>query len=205
MWALLCTVLGAVLMLGSGTLVVAAEFLQNRLARAIPEGNLFGGDRSDGDIEGPLNILLAGLDTRPSRPHEPPRADSVLIVHVPADLDHAYLISLPRDALVEIPPFPETGYGGGTDRLNAAMLYGARQLPGEELPDLERGFRLLAETVSQLTGITRFDAGGVIKFEGFVGIVDALGGITVELEEEIYSEHRQPDGRHRPLNPNGEG
>lgn len=205
-WAVLCTVVGALLMVGSGALVVAAELVQSRLARAIPEGNLFGGgEQSDGDVTGPLNILLAGLDTRPSRPHEPPRADSMLIVHIPAGLDHAYLISLPRDTIVEIPPFPETGHPGGTGRLNSAMQIGARQLEGEELPDLERGFRLLAQTISQLTGIERFDAGGVIKFEGFVGIVDALGGITVELEEEIYSEHRHPDGSHRPLNPNGDG
>jgi LCP family protein required for cell wall assembly len=205
-WAVLCTVIGALLMVSSGMLVVAAELVQSRLARAIPEGNLFSdGELPGGDITGPLNILLAGLDTRPSRPHEPPRADSVLIVHIPDGLDHAYLVSLPRDTIVEIPPFPETGYPGGVGRLNSAMQVGARQQEGEELPDLERGFRLLAQTVSQLTGITQFDAGGVIKFEGFVGIVDALGGITVELEEEIYSEHRRPDGSHRPLNPNGDG
>src|SRR5690606_18055177 len=80
-----------------------------------------------------------------------------------------------------------------------------KQLEGEELPNLERGFRLLAQTMSELTGIESFDAGAVIKFEGFVEIVDALGGITVELDQEIYSEHRQPNGKHRPPNPYGEG
>lgn len=199
---MLCAVFGAVLMLVSGGVLVATELAIVRITRALPQGNLFGGDDPEpgADIEGPLNILLAGLDTRPSRPNEPARADSIMILHVPAGLDRGYLISLPRDARVAIPPFPETGFPGAfEERLNSAMFFGSQQLPGEERPDLERGFRLLARTASQLTGVTAFDAGAVIKFEGFVGVVDAMGGITVDLEEEIYSRHRQPDGTHRPL------
>ena len=46
-WAVLCTVIGALLMVSSGMLVVAAELVQSRLARAIPEGNLF----SDGSSQ----------------------------------------------------------------------------------------------------------------------------------------------------------
>jgi LCP family protein required for cell wall assembly len=207
-WAVLCAVFGALLMVTAGTVVVAAELVSSRISGAITQGDLFGeeeDERYGEDIEGPLNILIAGLDTRPSRPHEPPRADSVMVIHITEGLDRGYLISLPRDALVEIPAFPETGYLGGQDRLNSAMFLGARQQPGEQLPNLERGFQLLAQTVGGLTGIDRFDAGAVIKFEGFVEVVDALGGITVELEEEIYSRHRHPDGSHRPLNPHGEG
>lgn len=200
-WAVLCTVLGALVMLVAGGTLVAYEVLKERYA--VEQRDLFGdtdeGEEYGQDVEGPLNILLAGLDTRPSRPEEPPRADAVLIVHIPAGMDRGYFISLPRDALVDIPPMEETSYLGGRDRLNAAMRHGARQIEGEELPNPERGFRLLAETVSDLTGIDRFDAGAVVRFEGFVDIVDALGGISVELEEEIVSRHRQPDGTHRPL------
>lgn len=210
-WAVLCAVFGTLLAVTSGGVLVATEFALSRFSGAVTQGNLFdreeeGDDENFGeDISGPVNILLAGLDTRPSRPEEPARSDSTMILHVPRGLDRGYLISLPRDALVEIPPFPDTGYPGGRDRLNAAMFHGSRQVADEELPDLERGFRLLAQTVGQLTGIERFDAGVVVKFQGFVGIVDALGGITVDLEEEIYSKHRHPDGSHRPLNPNGDG
>ncbi|QSB17129.1 LCP family protein [Natronosporangium hydrolyticum] len=195
-------------MVTSGSVLIAAEVMSARISGAITQGDLFGEEDDEHygeDIEGPLTFLLAGLDTRPSRPEEPPRADSVMLLHVPAEMDRGYLISLPRDALVEIPAFPETGYLGGQDRLNSAMFLGARQQAGEELPNLERGFRLLAQTVGQLTGVERFDAGAVIQFEGFVEVVDALGGITVELDEEIYSRHRHPDGSHRPLNPHGEG
>lgn len=199
-WAVLCAVFGALLLVGSGGALVVSEVLQARYA--IEQQDLFGPEdeeRYGEDIEGPLNVLLVGVDTRPSRPHEPARADAIILVHVPAEMDRGYFISLPRDTLVEIPPFPETNYPGGQDRINAAMFYGSRQQEGEELPDLARGFRLMQQTVRALTGLEYFDAGAVVKFEGFVEIVDALGGITVELEEEIYSRHRQPDGSHRPL------
>jgi len=194
----------------AGGVLVAVEWAINRYEGAIEQRDLFGtinepraayGD----DIEGPLNILLAGLDTRPSRPHEVPRADAIMIVHVNRDLDQAYMVSLPRDLLVQIPPYPPTGYPGGTGRINSAMAHGAQQLPGEELPNIARGFELLAATVSDVTGIEYFDAGAVINFEGFTKIVDAMGGITMEIEERIVSRHRMPDGRHRPVNPYGEG
>lgn len=209
-WAVAVVAVGAVLMVLAGGLLVAIEWAIARYEGAIEQRNLFGDlneprARYGEEIRGPLNILLAGLDTRPSRPHEVPRADAIMIIHVNESLDQAYMISLPRDLLVEIPPYPRTGFGGKVDRLNSAMAYGAQQLEGEELPDVARGFELLAATVSNLTGIQYFDAGAVINFEGFTKIVDAMGGITLEIEERIVSRHRQPDGRHRPVNPHGEG
>lgn len=203
-WAVLCTVLGAVLVVASGGLVVASEWVLARYDLA--QRDLFDQEeRYGGDVEGPLNILVAGLDTRPSRPEEPPRADSIMLIHVDEELRHGYLISLPRDLLVEIPPLPRTGFAGGNDRLNAAMAYGSQPVGDGDLPDLERGFAHLARTVAQLTGVPQWDAGLVIDFEGFVDVIDALGGVTMELDERIVSEHRQPNGEHRPLNPDGQG
>lgn len=200
-WAVTLAVVGAVLALVSGGLWAAGHAL---LARYDPEQqDLFGQPAHGQDIAGPLNMLLVGVDTRPHRPEVPARADTIMILHVDESLRRGYLVSLPRDLLVDIPPFPESGFPGGHDRLNAAMAYGSQQLPGEELPDVPRGFALLAETVGELTGITRWDAGAVIDFEGFEGMVDALGGVTVELPERVVSEHRQPDGQHRPLGPDG--
>lgn len=203
-WAILCAVLGGLLMLGSGGVLVAAELVFNRISGAIPQSDLFGGEEQPGetygeDIRGPLNILLAGVDTRRSRPDETPRADAIVVVHITESLDRGYMISIPRDALVDIPPDPASGYLGGTDRINAAMFHGADPQPGESKPNVERGFALLAKTVRQLTGIEHFDAGVVMRFEGFRDIVDALGGVRIRLDERIISEHRQPDGTHRPV------
>lgn len=200
-WAVLCAVFGGLLMLGTGSVLVAAEVVLNRISGAIPQGDLFGeeeqGETYGEDIKGPLNILLAGIDTRRSKPDETPRADAIVVVHVNASLDHAYLISIPRDALVDIPADPAAGYLGGRDRINSAMFHGANPQPGEDGPNVDRGFALLAKTVSNLTGIEYFDAGVWMRFEGFRDIVDALGGVSVRLDERIVSEHRKPDGTHR--------
>jgi anionic cell wall polymer biosynthesis LytR-Cps2A-Psr (LCP) family protein len=197
----LCAVFGGLLMLGAGGVLVAAELVFNRISGAIPQGDLFGeeeqGETYGEDIEGPVNILLAGIDTRRSQADQTPRADAIVVVHVNESLNRGYMISIPRDALVDIPADPASGYLGGTDRINSAMFHGADPQPGEDGPNVERGFALLARTVSALTGIDNFDAGVVMRFEGFRDIVDALGGVRVRLDERIVSEHREPDGTHR--------
>lgn len=205
-WARLCTVFGAVLTLLSGAVLVGSEALRMRYEGAVGQGDLFG-DQAAGaterksDIKGPLNILLVGIDPRNEK--TPPLADSILIMHVPAGLDRAYLFSLPRDLRVDIPAFEKGRYPGGEDRLNAAMSLGSR-VAGKN-PSAVQGFELLSKTIVNYTGIKRFDAGAIINFSGFQKIVDAMGGVEMYIEREVRSEHREPDGRHRKPNPYGEG
>jgi polyisoprenyl-teichoic acid--peptidoglycan teichoic acid transferase len=218
-WA--APIAAVVVLLAAGALV--ANALQVRYA--IPEDDLFGdacepnqsrcGDGATpspsvsptpepgADITGPLNILLAGIDPRASDPTWVPNADAVLILHIPASLSRAYLFSLPRDLLVDVPAYEPTGYPGGRTKLTHAMSNGAR-LPGQ-LPDTALGFALLAETVSDYTGIERFDAGAVLNFAGFTELVDAVGGVDLYVDQRVVSEHREPDGTHRTLQPGGGG
>ncbi|MGI5212273.1 LCP family protein [Plantactinospora sp. CA-290183] len=207
-WARLCTIFGAVLVVLSGVVLVGFEAVLARYEGAVAEEDLFG-DKSAGaaaekksDIKGPLNILLVGID--PRQPETPPLADSIMVLHVNATLDSAYLFSMPRDLLVDIPRFDKAGYPGDRTKLNAAMAHGSR-VPGERLPDAAQGFELLSLTVSKVTGIKRFDAGGIINFGGFLKIVDAMGGVTMYIDQNVKSEHRRPDGTHRTLRPGGGG
>jgi polyisoprenyl-teichoic acid--peptidoglycan teichoic acid transferase len=147
-------------------------------------------------IKGPLNMLLVGIDPRESIPTWQPHADAVLIMHVAAALDRAYLFSLPRDLRVDIPAFPKAHYGGGLTKLTHAMSYGAR-VPGTSIPSVAQGFQLLAKTVTSYTGITRFDAGAVLNFGGFSRLVDALGGVDMYVDQKVVSIHREPNGNHR--------
>jgi anionic cell wall polymer biosynthesis LytR-Cps2A-Psr (LCP) family protein len=156
------------------------------------------------NIAGPLNILLVGIDTRVEQPAWQPNADAVLILHVAEELDRAYLFSLPRDLLVDVPASEEAGFGGQRTKLTNAMSVGAR-VPGSDRPDDEQGFALVAETVSDYTGIERFDAGAVLKFPGLIKLVDALGGIDIDVDQRVVSLHKQPDGTSRPLQPGGGG
>ncbi|MFR9774757.1 LCP family protein [Micromonospora sp. MS34] len=148
------------------------------------------------DIRGPLNLLLVGVDTRVSVPGWEPHADAVLVLHVPAGLGRAYLFSLPRDLVVDIPAYPKSGYPGGRTKLTHAMSYGSR-VPGDKLhPSTAQGYELLRSTVSRYTGL-RIDAGAVITFGGFDKLVTALGGVDLYVDQRVTSIHRRPDGRYR--------
>ncbi|MFD6566712.1 LCP family protein [Micromonospora profundi] len=205
-WARICTVFGAVLTMLSGAVLVGTEVLMARYEGAVGKADLFG-DQAAGakekksDIKGPLNILLVGID--PRTPTAAPLADSIMVLHVPTSMDRAYLFSVPRDLYVDIPPFKKANFHGEKTKINAAMSRGSH-VPGGN-PDAARGFELLATTVQNVTGIKRFDAGAIINFTGFQKIVDAMGGVTMYVEREVKSEHKQPDGKARPGNPRGEG
>ncbi|MGI5212434.1 LCP family protein [Plantactinospora sp. CA-290183] len=127
---------------------------------------------------GPLDFLLLGLDGGDGRDNGH-RADSVLMVHVPADRSRLYLISLPRDLGVEV---PDRGFA----KLNEAFYHGSHR-PGER-PDLVAGTELTERTVTALTGV-RFEATATMTYAGLREVTDALGGVRVCLPETVHSVH----------------
>ncbi|WP_225878860.1 LCP family protein [Spongiactinospora rosea] len=91
------------------------------------------------------------------------RTDTMMLLHIPASGGRPTLVSLPRDSYVQIP-------GKGRNKLNAAYAFG-------------RG-KLLVRTVEQATGI-HIDNYMEIGFAGFVGIVDAIGGVEINVKQNI--------------------
>lgn len=104
---------------------------------------------------GSQRAVLLGSD---ARAEEPSRSDTIVITRAGRGS-----LSVPRDTLVEIP-------GVGEDKINAALVYGG--------PDLT------VETLEDLTGVGIGDY-VVLDFGGVEEIVDALGGVTVDVEEPI--------------------
>jgi LCP family protein required for cell wall assembly len=137
-------------------------------------------------IEGALNLLLVGIDVRPDW-DAGARSDTIMIVHIPASHDQAYLISIPRDWRVPIPANPETNYRGGTDKINAAFEFGYRG-GGTEIEKRARGFKLLARTLNKQTGIT-FNGAALIDFQGFQAVIRALGGVDMCIDQRASSIH----------------
>jgi polyisoprenyl-teichoic acid--peptidoglycan teichoic acid transferase len=86
------------------------------------------------------------------------RADTIVVTKAGGGM-----LAVPRDTLVDIP-------GVGEDKINAAFAAGG--------PDLT------AETVGNLTGVP-VDDYVVVDFGGVKDIVDAMGGITLEVDEPI--------------------
>jgi LCP family protein required for cell wall assembly len=148
------------------------------------------------DITGPLDLLLIGVDTRVSIPDWEPHADALMLLHVDADLASGYLYSLPRDLRVDMPAFAPTGFGGGRYKITEAMSRGSR-VPGSKRPNVKQGYALLTKTISAYTGIKRFQAGAILTFAGLSRLTDALGGVTLRIDQKVVSLHRRPDGTMR--------
>ncbi|GLW28023.1 LCP family protein [Actinoplanes regularis] len=181
-WARFGVALGCLLTVPAGGALVAGTAVAGVSLPGIPAV-----------APGPLNILLVGIDPRDT--HTAPLADSIIVAHVPADRSGTVLFSIPRDLVVRIPAFPKSGSGAQRTKINAAMALGSRI--GERSYSVAQGFELLAQTVGNVTGIGRFDAGAVLNFGGFRKLVDAMGGISVVVDQNVVSEHRKPDGEPR--------
>ncbi|TMR28100.1 LytR family transcriptional regulator [Nonomuraea zeae] len=91
------------------------------------------------------------------------RTDSMMLLHIPEGSDKPTLVSLPRDSAVTIP-------GRGRDKLNAAYASG--------------GPKLLVRTVETVTGV-HIDHYMEIGFAGFVDIVDAVGGVEINVRADV--------------------
>ncbi|WP_233625011.1 LCP family protein, partial [Actinoplanes sp. ATCC 53533] len=149
-------------------------------------------------LTGAKNILLVGIDARKNQASGTPiRSDSIILLHISADLRQGYLISLPRDSYVSIPAYDngKMSWAGGKSKINAAFAYGSRGLNGPEA--LSRGFELLTVTVKKVTGITP-DAGAIIDFQGFRKVVEVLGRVCMYVDEDTTSIHIGRDRSGKP-------
>jgi polyisoprenyl-teichoic acid--peptidoglycan teichoic acid transferase len=158
--------------------------------------------RQESTIRGPLDLLLIGVDTRVSVPDWQPHADAIMLLHVEEDLRSGYLTSLPRDLRVDIPAFDKNGFSGGNYKLTEAMSHGAK-VPGTDRANPAQGYQLLSRTISDYTGIEKFDAGAILTFAGLSRLTDALGGVTLTIDQKVLSKHKKPDGQNRTLKAGG--
>jgi LCP family protein required for cell wall assembly len=174
--------------------VAAGLFLERQRAydrniRRIPGAFPAESDRPARTAGRAQNWLLVGSDRRADRAttgrdaNQPlwrygaQRADTIMLVHLPADRDRAYLVSFPRDAWMPI-------QGHGKAKLNAAFSFG--------------GPPLLIATIEGLTGV-RVDHVAILDFEGFKSMADALGGVNVRVGGTVRDPARQvvwPAGTH---------
>lgn len=110
--------------------------------------------------DGVVNILLIGNDSRENGTDG--RSDAMILVSVSSKTKTIYMTSLLRDMYVKIPGYKD-------NRLNAAYSYG--------------GAELLMETIEQNFDIP-VNRYVLVNFEAFAGLVDAVGGVELELSSE---------------------
>jgi LCP family protein required for cell wall assembly len=192
MWARLAVIVGALLMVASGGTIMAGRILINQAMSDFTTTNMLGGDAAAGptgsNIDGAINILLVGIDKRPEgSPETGVLSDTIVVLHVPASHDQAFLISIPRDTRAQIPPYPPTHYPGSTEKINAAFGYGYRG-DGTEVERRARGVDLLARTINKMSGI-RFNGAALIDFPGFEAVIRELGGVDMCIDQRAVSSH----------------
>ncbi|GCE00140.1 LCP family protein [Embleya hyalina] len=140
------------------------------------------------------NVLVIGSDSRAGGNDaygggqgDVGRSDTAFLLHVYADRRHAVAVSIPRDALVEIPPcrLPDGSWTGPRTNtmFNAAFSVG----------DTTRGNPACTQnTVEKLTGL-RVDHTVVIDFAGFAEMTSAVGGVDVCVPTDVYAGDLNPN------------
>jgi polyisoprenyl-teichoic acid--peptidoglycan teichoic acid transferase len=117
------------------------------------------------------NLLLLGTDRRPGWTNW--RTDSMMIVGIDHEYGRAAILSIPRDLYVNVP-----GYGQA--RINQVDYIGEKTLKVEG-----GGPALLSQVISQTLGIST-NHWVRIELKGFEQMVDALGGVDMQLDCPFY-------------------
>lgn len=112
-----------------------------------------------GEGEHIINILLIGQDRREGQGRQ--RSDAMILCTVNRDEKTVTLTSFMRDMYVKIP-------GYGANRINASYEMG--------------GMQLLDATLEQNFGV-QIDGNVEVDFDGFMEVIDMLGGIEIELKD----------------------
>jgi polyisoprenyl-teichoic acid--peptidoglycan teichoic acid transferase len=117
-------------------------------------------------LANPSTILLLGTDHGPGAGRQGARrSDSIMLVRTdPARGRTAYL-SIPRDLRVDVP-------GRGFNKINAAYQFG--------------GADLAIRTLREFTGL-KINHVAVVDFRNFERLIDALGGVTIDVPDPIVS------------------
>jgi polyisoprenyl-teichoic acid--peptidoglycan teichoic acid transferase len=120
-------------------------------------------------LKKPMVLLLIGMDRNiltpqsHDNPKALPRTDTLILTFIDPARRKISLVSIPRDSLVVIP-------GHGLDRINDASVLG--------------GYQLTKRAIRELTGI-KVNRYAVINFEGFVKLVDLLGGVEINVDKKM--------------------
>lgn len=120
-----------------------------------------------GEAEDRITFLLLGMG---GEGHEGPLlTDTILIAHIQPSTRRATLVSIPRDLFVPLP-------NGGFEKVNAINAYAERG--GGEGATAVRD--ALAHTLDM-----RIPYHVRVDFRGFAGLIDAIGGVTIDVERTI--------------------
>ncbi|MCX7683240.1 MAG: LCP family protein [Anaerolineae bacterium] len=125
----------------------------------------------------PVTLLLLGVDWR-GPGSELQNTDTLMLFYLDQEARRIVILSIPRDLYVDIP-------GHGQGRINTAYALGERDGTG--------GLALACQTVSATLGIPVQHA-VLVDFNAFITLVDAIGGVEVDVPYPIADPHYPDSG-----------
>ncbi len=133
-------------------------------------------------LAAPISLLILGTDGESDTSDE---TDALMLLYLDAEAQRAFLLSIPRDLYVGRP---------GHEQARAGSIYRL----GEQ-DETTGGLVLARETISATVGLPVQQA-ALVRFDGFVALIDAIGGVDVEVPHPI-EDPAFPDGHggHDPL------
>ncbi|KAA8887481.1 LytR family transcriptional regulator [Nocardia colli] len=177
-------------------------------------------------LAGDVNILLIGLDTRKDQDgNDLPKeildqlhagdgeeggynANTLILVHIPADMKKIVAVSIPRDDYVKVSGIPgytdvkiKEAYGLKKAAVQDQLInQGTTDSKALERAGREAGRASIVQAVRDLTGVP-IDRFGEVTLAGFYDLAKALGGVEVCLNKPVndsyYSGADFPAGRQR--------
>ncbi|MFI9568539.1 LCP family protein [Streptomyces rishiriensis] len=146
------------------------------------------GTKANSDGQTALNILLIGSDARDTAANQklggakydfggPPLADVQMLLHVSADRSNMSVVSMPRDTLLDIPKCTDPDDGTTYPALHGGMTNASLSRGGPGCT---------VATWEKLTDI-HIDHFMMIDFAGVVAMADAIGGVPVCVDANVYS------------------
>ncbi len=115
----------------------------------------------------PVSILILGADGEGATSNE---TDALMLLYLDAETSRAFLLSIPRDLYVEVPGFGQARAGG---------VYGL-----DEQDRVDGGLTLAREAISATLGLP-VQRAALVRFDGFVALINAIGGVDVEVPHTI--------------------
>ncbi|HEY8373248.1 MAG TPA: LCP family protein [Pseudonocardiaceae bacterium] len=147
---------------------------------------------------GDENFLLIGSDSRAGAQAGDnigteaitggPRSDTTMIAHIPADRSRIVVVSFPRDLEINRPACEEWDH--------KAARYTGKQVPPEKNVKLNSAYLVggplcVTKVVQEISGLAINHFMG-IDFNGFKGMVDAIGGVEVCIEKPMIDAELGP-------------
>lgn len=159
--AITAGVFALVLIVSAGSLFAYAKHIESTMQRTVVRKEKLAIDLAKVKPQEPYNLLIMGVDKRPKDTQY--RSDSMMLARIDPKTKQVWMISIPRDMRAQIP-------GHGYQKINGAYALGKEQLA--------------IDSVEKLTGvpINHFMA---IDFSGFEKVVDAMGGVWIDVPVEI--------------------